>query len=69
MIEMRKREVPFTDVVKNYIEIFGVSMVTALILSYFFKTDLNTLVIVSGALSGTTAGFVAYNTKRSKRDD
>ena len=41
MTEMRKQTVPFTDVAKNFVEIFGVALIASLILSYVFKMDLN----------------------------
>ena len=73
MIEMHKQEVPFTDVVKNFILIFGSSIVTFLIASYVFETDLDkpgrAASILNSAMIGATAGFVACNTKRSKRHD
>ena len=65
MTKMCTREVPFTDVVKTFLEIFGVAIVSCLIL----KVDLDEPGVISGALAGSTAGFVAYNIKRSKRDD
>ena len=69
MTEMRKRKVSFKELVKNYMEIFGVAIVTALILSYVFKVDLNKPGIISGILFGSVAGFAASNTNRTKKDD
>ena len=66
---MRTRKASFTDVVKNLVEIFGSAIVTALILSYVFKVNLNAPGIISGIVAGSVAGFSACNTNRAKRDD